>query len=76
MVTSSLPEVPGRRHRALHRGDRARALAARGHAVDVVLPHHPTCGAARTSRVRFFPYRYAPREPWSRWGYAQSLEPT
>ena len=24
--------------------------------------------------MRFFPYRYAPRDAWSRWGYAQSLE--
>jgi glycosyltransferase involved in cell wall biosynthesis len=51
----------------------------RGHAVDVVLPHHPELRRGRmgspgdSQPVRFFPYRYAPRESWARWGYAQSL---
>lgn len=52
----------------------ARALAVRGHQVDVVLPHHPDLRRPDESGVRFFPYRYAPRDDWSRWGYAQSLE--
>jgi glycosyltransferase involved in cell wall biosynthesis len=41
--------------------------------VDVVLPHHPELRRGRDEPVRFFPYRYAPRAAWARWGYAQSL---
>jgi glycosyltransferase involved in cell wall biosynthesis len=33
----------------------------------------PTCGV-RPGSVRVISYPYAPREEWSRWGYAQSLE--
>jgi glycosyltransferase involved in cell wall biosynthesis len=51
----------------------ARAVAARGHSVDVVLPHHPDLRRGEETALRFFPYRYAPRASWSRWGYAQSL---
>ena len=51
----------------------ARAVARRGHWVDVVLPHHPDLRRGRDETMRFFPYRYAPRESWARWGYAQSL---
>src|SRR5204862_6796827 len=42
--------------------------------VDVVRPHHPELRRGPDEPVRFFPYRYAPRPSWSRWGYAQSLE--
>jgi glycosyltransferase involved in cell wall biosynthesis len=71
MVTSSYP---------LHHGDVtapfieaiAHAVARRGHAVDVVLPHHPELRRGESEPVRFFPYRYAP-DGWSLWGYAQSL---
>lgn len=52
----------------------ARGVAARGHAVDVVLPWHPDLHRSGDEPVRFFPYRYAPLERWSLWGYAQSLE--
>jgi glycosyltransferase involved in cell wall biosynthesis len=51
----------------------AKSVAERGHAVDVVLPHHPDLRRDGAEPVRFFPYRYAPRESWSLWGYAQSL---
>jgi glycosyltransferase involved in cell wall biosynthesis len=52
----------------------ARSLAARGHEVDVVLPYHPDLRRDGDEPVRFLPYRYAPRESWNLWGYAQSLE--
>jgi glycosyltransferase involved in cell wall biosynthesis len=51
----------------------ARGVAARGHRVDVVLPHHPELERPGGEPVSFYPYRYAPLDRWSRWGYAQSL---
>jgi glycosyltransferase involved in cell wall biosynthesis len=76
MVTSSYPKFPGDVTSPFIESI-ARSLAARGHAIDVVLPHHPDLrlgGAGGTGEpLRFFPYRYAPRPEWSRWGYAQSL---
>jgi phosphatidyl-myo-inositol dimannoside synthase len=72
MVTSSYPKFPGD-VTAPFVESIARSVARRGHVVDVVLPHHPDLRRPRDETVRFFPYRYAPRESWSRWGYAQSL---
>jgi glycosyltransferase involved in cell wall biosynthesis len=72
MVTSSYPKFPGD-VTAPFVESIARSVARRGHTVDVVLPHHPELRRARDETVRFFPYRYAPRDSWSRWGYAQSL---
>ena len=71
MVTSSYPKFPGD-VTAPFVESIARGVAERGHAVDVVLPHHPDLRRG-DEPVRFFPYRYAPREDWSVWGYAQSL---
>ncbi len=72
-LTSSYPKHPGD-VTAPFIEEIARALAARGHRVDVVLPHHPDLRRPDEPNLRFFPYRYAPRDEWSRWGYAQSLE--
>lgn len=72
MVTSSYPKFPGD-VTAPFVESIARAVAERGHAVDVLLPHHPGLRRDGDEPVRFFPYRYAPREEWSLWGYAQSL---
>jgi glycosyltransferase involved in cell wall biosynthesis len=72
MVTSSYPKFPGD-VTAPFVESIARSVAERGHAVDVVLPHHPDLRRDGAEPVRFFPYRYAPREEWSLWGYAQSL---
>jgi glycosyltransferase involved in cell wall biosynthesis len=73
MITSSYPKFPGDATAPFIESI-ARGLAARGHAVDVVLPHHPELRRAADEPVRFFPYRYAPSDAWCRWGYAQSLE--
>ena len=73
MVTSSYPKFPGD-VTAPFVESMALALAARGHAVDIVLPHHPDLRRGEDEPVRFFPYRYAPSDAWSLWGYAQSLE--
>ncbi len=72
MLTSSYPK---------HAGDVtapfiesiARGVAARGHTVDVVLPHHPGLRRPESDPVRFFTYRYAP-DRLSLWGYAQSMD--
>jgi glycosyltransferase involved in cell wall biosynthesis len=72
MVTSSYPKFPGDTTAPFVESI-AHAVAARGHAVDVVLPAHPELRRGETEPVRFFPYGYAPRPEWSRWGYAQSL---
>jgi glycosyltransferase involved in cell wall biosynthesis len=73
MVTSSYPLFPGD-VTAPFIEEIARGLAAAGHAVDLVLPHHPRLRRGEDEPVRFFPYRYAPFDSWSLWGYAQSLE--
>lgn len=71
MVTSSYPLFPGD-VTAPFIEEIARAVIARGHQVDVLLPHHPKLARPKDDAVRFFPYRYAP-DAWSVWGYAQSL---
>jgi glycosyltransferase involved in cell wall biosynthesis len=72
MVTSSYPRFPGDVVAPFIESI-ARAVAARGHRVDVVLPHHPELRRPAGEPVSFHPYRYAPFDRWSRWGYAQSL---
>ena len=73
MVTSSYPKFPGD-VTAPFIESIARGVAARGHAVDVVLPQHPALRRGHDEPVAFFPFRYAPTDAWSLWGYAQSLE--
>jgi glycosyltransferase involved in cell wall biosynthesis len=73
MVTSSYPKFPGD-VTAPFVESIARSVAARGHRVDVVLPYHPELRRASDEPVRFHAYRYAPRDAWCLWGYAQSLE--
>jgi len=73
MLTSSYPKFPGD-VTAPFIESIARGVVARGHAVDVVLPHHPELRRPPGEPLRFFAYRYAPCDGWSLWGYAQSLE--
>lgn len=72
MLTSSYPKFPGD-VTAPFIESIAHAVAGRGHAVDLVLPYHPALRRAPDEPVAFYPYRYAPRDDWSVWGYAQSL---
>jgi len=72
MVTSSYPRFAGDVVAPFIESI-ARGVAARGHRVDVVLPHHPELRRRDDEPVSFHPYRYAPLDRWSRWGYAQSL---
>jgi glycosyltransferase involved in cell wall biosynthesis len=73
MVASSYPKFPGD-VTAPFIESIAHAVAARGHVVDVLLPHHPDLRRPPGEPVRVLQYAYAPREEWSLWGYAQSLE--
>jgi glycosyltransferase involved in cell wall biosynthesis len=73
MVASSYPKFPGD-VTAPFIESIAQAVAARGHVVDVLVPHHPDLCRPPGEPVRVLSYRYAPREEWSLWGYAQSLE--
>src|SRR5688500_4041934 len=72
MVTSTYPRFPGDVVAPFIESI-ARGVAARGHRVDVVLPRHPELRRRVDEPVSFHPYRYAPLDRWSRWGYAQSL---
>jgi glycosyltransferase involved in cell wall biosynthesis len=72
MVTSSYPRFPGDVVAPFIESI-ACGVAARGHRVDVVLPHQPALRRPDAGGVSFHPYRYAP-DRWSRWGYAQSLK--
>jgi glycosyltransferase involved in cell wall biosynthesis len=72
VVTSSYPKYPGD-VTAPFIESISRGVASRGHRVDVVLPHHPELRRGADEPLRFFPFRYAPREDWNLWGYAQSL---
>jgi glycosyltransferase involved in cell wall biosynthesis len=73
MVTSSFPKAPGD-VTAPFIESIGRAVAARGHEVDVLLPDHPDLQRGRRGPLRLFPFPYAPFGSWSLWGYAQSLE--
>jgi phosphatidyl-myo-inositol dimannoside synthase len=73
MIASSYPKFPGDTTAPFIESI-ARAVAGRGHAVDVLVPHHPDLRRPPGEPVRVLAYRYAPREAWSLWGYAQSLE--
>jgi glycosyltransferase involved in cell wall biosynthesis len=52
------------------------ALAARGHQVDVVLPHHPRFRYPDGEGIRFFRFRYSPIDRLSPWGFGGSLNGT
>jgi phosphatidyl-myo-inositol dimannoside synthase len=73
MVTSSYPKYPGD-VTAPFIESIALGIVARGHRVDVVLPHHPDLRREDGAGVRFFEYRYAPTDALNLWGFAQSLE--
>jgi glycosyltransferase involved in cell wall biosynthesis len=73
MVTSSYPLFEGD-GTAPFIEEIAKALAARGHRVDLVLPAHPRLDRADGGGLRFFPFSYAPLAALNVWGYAQSLK--
>jgi glycosyltransferase involved in cell wall biosynthesis len=74
MLTSSYPLYPGDMT-APFIEEIATGLAARGHAVHVVLPDHPRLGRKPDAgAVRLHPFAVAPVKQWgAAWGYAGSL---
>jgi hypothetical protein len=73
MVTTSYPRFPGDTIGTFMEPI-ARGLAARGHAVHVVLPWHPRLARPEMEHGVFFhPYRYAPIRSLNVFGYAGAL---
>ncbi len=73
MVTSSYPKYPGE-VTAPFIEEIAAGIAALGHEVHLLLPHHPDLRRGPVERgVYLHPYRYAPCRALAIWGYAESL---
>jgi glycosyltransferase involved in cell wall biosynthesis len=73
MLASSFPKWPGETT-APFIEEIAAGIAARGHAVTLLLPYHPELRRAPEERgVRLRAFRYAPHPALNIWGYAQSL---
>lgn len=73
MLASSFPKWPGETT-APFIEEIAAGVAARGHGVTLLLPHHPELRREPVVRgVRLAPFRYAPHRALNIWGYAQSL---
>ncbi len=73
MVTSSYPKYPGE-VTAPFIEEIAAGIAALGHEVHLLLPHHPDLRRGAVEReVYLHPYRYAPCRALAIWGYAESL---
>jgi glycosyltransferase involved in cell wall biosynthesis len=79
MVTTSYPRFPGDTVGTFLEPI-AHSVAARGHAVHVVLPWHPRLqrpareAEGRDGNVFFHPFRYAPHRSLNIFGYAEALE--
>jgi len=73
MVTTSYPRFPGDTIGTFMEPI-ARGIAARGHAVHVVLPWHPRLARGPVEDgVHFHPFRYAPHPGLNVFGYAAAL---
>jgi len=74
MIATSYPRFPGDTVGTFMEPI-AHGVAARGHAVHVVLPWHPRLQRpAREGNVYFHPFRYAPHRSLNIFGYAEALE--
>src|SRR5690242_7331778 len=77
MVTTSYPRFPGDTVGTFLEPI-AHSVAARGHAVHVVLPWHPRLQRPavekRAGNVFFHPFHYAPHRSLNIFGYAEALE--
>ena len=71
-ITSSYPKY-ARDTTAPFIASITKALASRGHELTVVLPAHRDLDLEPVPGVRFRPYRYAPTQGLSVFGYAESL---
>ncbi len=73
MLTSSYPKFRGDTTAPFIESI-ATHIAAQGVETHVVLPEHRELKrGAMEDGVHFYPYRYAPRPEWTRWGYAEAL---
>jgi len=73
MLASSFPKWPGETT-APFIEEIAAGVAARGHGVTLLLPHHPELRrGAEVRGVRLRCFHYAPHPALNIWGYAQSL---
>lgn len=73
MLATSFPKWPGETT-APFIEEIAAGVAARGHAVTLLLPHHPELRrGAEVRGVRLRCFHYAPHPALNIWGYAQSL---
>ncbi|MFV9504451.1 MAG: glycosyltransferase [Oscillochloridaceae bacterium umkhey_bin13] len=73
MLASSFPKWPGETT-APFMEEIAAGVAAQGHAVTLLLPHHPELRRAPEERgVQLRSFRYAPHASLNVWGYAQAL---
>jgi glycosyltransferase involved in cell wall biosynthesis len=73
MITTSYPRTPDDTS-APFIASIAEGIAALGHSVDLVLPHHPKLKEFNRNGVTFHVYRFPGDENDPVWGYAQSLE--
>jgi glycosyltransferase involved in cell wall biosynthesis len=73
MLSLGYPKVPGDSTAPFIEG-MVRSLNARGHEIDVILPHHPDFQRADTEGVCFLPYRYSPVPGFAPWGFGNSFE--
>jgi glycosyltransferase involved in cell wall biosynthesis len=72
MVSQGFPKYPGD-STAPFIASIVETLALRGHEIDVVFPHHPEFRYPPGDGFRFVPYRYAPSDRFSPWGFGGSL---
>jgi glycosyltransferase involved in cell wall biosynthesis len=72
VLTSSYPKYPGDTTAPFIESI-TRALAARGHELDIVLPARPDLSPAPVPGVSFYPYSYAPTSGLAVFGYAEAL---
>jgi glycosyltransferase involved in cell wall biosynthesis len=77
VVSQTFPKRPGD-STAPFLASMVSILAARGHELDVVIPHHPDFCYPASDRIRFVPYRYLPngRSGFSPWGFGSTLTGT
>ncbi len=73
MITTSYPRTPDDTS-APFIASIAEGIAAHGHNVDVVLPHHPMLKEKSRNGVTLHAYRFPGDKKDPIWGYAQSLE--
>jgi len=73
MATHTYPRFPGDTT-APFVESMAHAVAARGHEVDVLVPHTPELRSRSNGSVSVLTFRYSPTERLPRWGYGGAMD--